>query len=396
MINEIYPIWSNVISFFSESEKSKLITLDSFTNEIILNSFNLDEVFGRWRYANKKLSYLSKDVCHFDSSLENALSCNRFVANWGVNCQIVSVNKNCYLKVVSVLGNKHHYKLNCSTEITDTYFSWIHSSDTFNIAQHELSNKLVYHFFEETVSFYIHDKFNIDIEIWDHKENKVSEIQDTNYDFINCRTCKTLKGVVKKIDNREFFNKLVECRNKFRHSIQYSMWNGNLLATAHDFIKRCYYFLTLISNSVTEKLIFYPEHDGRFFSGLYSLNYGGFICMRQSYHDQRFFQLLDVQTGQKFDLIKTEYGYLNSHFFRDLNLAFAFNEQAMISHSFNKISLLTQSNFTIELNFTKEIQQIVVCSQSHSLLVSISCHLVYTVNLIPLLKSKQNMEININ
>lgn len=170
------------------------------------------------------------------------------------------------------------------------------------------------------------------------------------------------------------------------------MWNGNLLVNVHDITKRCYYFLSLISNSIIkEKLIYYPDHHGKFLSGMKSLNYGGFICMAQEYDDQKLFQMMDIQTWQKIDFIKTEM-YWGSYFFRDLNLGFAFSEQ----YSFKKISLLTQSNFTIKLNFTKEIQEIVVCSQSYSLLVLIYPHLVYTVNLIPLLKSKQNLEININ
>lgn len=391
-INEIYPIWSNVINYLGEYQKINISSLDSFTNDIVNNSFDLSTILGRWRYAHKKLLYLSTNEQQI-VPIEplNRVSLNKvFISNWGVYCSIIVWKDSCYFRVVSLLGCSHYYFIK-NYKSSQGQGGSIHSYDTKFVSVCEQSNKLIYHFDESSVMFTILDKFEIVVEHLNHQIHKLIDDKETNADFIDCNVCKTLNKVVNKITNQEFLTVMREWKAEYGGLLHYSLWDGNCLITRHDNWHKFYKFVSLISDKVTIVKYDYLQNnqDSQFFVASFRINFGGFISLVQNCDDRHFFQMLNMKSGQKFELVGRDL-VRNCYFIDELNVGFAYG-----IHNSRNLCILTHLNNMLSLHFKCDIKEITVCPTSLSIIVCTQKK-VFKINLRRLLLTQSDVDIDIN
>lgn len=390
-MNEIYPIWSNIISYLNEINKIKLRILDSITKDIVDNSFNLKEVLGRWRYANKKLSFLFQNEKNMNLQNEKNLDTlsHRFLSYWGVTCTFVIIDDTLYLKVQSVLRNSHYYyvapsnrfQINCDGFRS---MNWIHSWNTFNITDHQQANNLIFHFKEESIKFKFSNKFVFSCKILNHQEKRYvhTEIHNTNRDFINCSLCRNISGIVKEIKNDEFVKKLYELKKTYSYfRITYSMWDSNYLTllntSSHG--KNFVFFLCFKDNSTKEITLPFELHDIGSLST--HIIYPGYVCLNWRSIFGKLYSIVNLRTGQIITFDKREYNFWqNCHFFEDLKIGFAFDYQN------NKLHILNQLGQLKHFLFDNKISRVVMCTESYSMIVVTTDNQVSFFNLLPIVK----------
>lgn len=376
-ITDIYPVWSTVINYLSEANKIKLRSLDSTTNDIVNNSFNLNEVLGRWRYANKQLSHLfnkRKQQINFHNEQKiNQLS-NRFLLYWGVNCDFVIIDENVYLLVESVLGNKNYYFVSLEKEIQKreglscNFLSWIHSNNTFNIEHLDQSNNLIFHFYEASIKFHFNKQFLLDFEILKHNENQnLIDYQDTNHKFIRCSVCSELKGITRKFQNSELIQKLDEIEKTYSYfRLNYSMSDSYYLLVIEKGKCRSKFEFLMCSDDTLIKQFCFPFETPSYGEMSTAIMSPWFFRISWCYQSEALLFIVNLKTGQivKFEGIEgiTKLNW-RCHFFEDLCVGFAFDTQD------NELQILNQSGKIKYHLFSHPISKIAICNSTYSMIV---------------------------
>lgn len=379
MISQCYPIWSNVLSFLPEIDKLRLKSLDSFTLDIINNSFNLHDLLGRWRYANKKLGYLSRDS--FDLKNECIIDKSfypQFIEFWGITCQLILIESNCYLKVWSLLGNQNYYFITQITQHETSHQRWIHSLLSYNTTQMNRLTSFIYHFENLSVEFSVDKNFDFVFHIMDHSQKSLS-ITRTDEIFIKCDDCKNISRPT-RFDN-ESANFFSNAATISLSNLEFDMYKNNYVMSFEDFTNRLHRIYILFSNAKMIELnlpFSSPTDDFSFNNGSYIKIEDGYCCVMEHHHSQNYYQII-TQKNQHIKFCGPR--MFCCHFFQDLEVGFAYNVCESKLQILNQFGNLTEFWFDIEIKLLGGI-----CDYTHSFFVITNA--INKINLMPFLFNK--------
>lgn len=214
---DIPEIVDHIVSFLNDHEKICITSINNLFNSVISTSFNLNQTFGRWRYAFQKIktcelheTLKTRSTSFEDSKFEFELSERVFIPKWGVYVKLISNQKFvCYFVIWSILQQRSH-RLYYLIDIKD-FFAKRDSSAKIHF---QPNNKDVIYHVNPSESFII--SFSERFDIGFHKIRSIPNKPTIEFCGQTCLKCSTY----------HFWN--LPNRAKFDHQID-TLWPNCLV-----------------------------------------------------------------------------------------------------------------------------------------------------------------------